>query len=120
MTKNVEDARQAFIDALEEAGVDRDTADAQTKYILPSTPTVVGNYADLQRMGAAVLTGTIPTPPFMDDVDSSDIKDAITMPPDPDVRETLGTTGGDASVTIAGDPPDRPKRASSTTKKAAS
>jgi hypothetical protein len=98
MASNVEEARQAFLDALEEAGIDRSTADAQTKYIMPSTPTIVGNYADLQRMGAAALTGTIPTPPGMEDVATSDTDEAFTMPPDPGVREALGNDGGAASV----------------------
>jgi hypothetical protein len=98
MADNVEEARQAFIDALVDAGVDRATADAQTKYIMPSTATIVGNYADLQRMGAAATTGTIPTGPTQEDVQSSDLAEAFTMPPDPALREQVGNEGGAASV----------------------
>ncbi len=78
--------------------MDRATAEAQTKYILPGEPTIVGNYADLQRMGAAALTGTIPTPPAIDDVETSDVSEAFVMPPDPQAREALGTDGGAASL----------------------
>jgi hypothetical protein len=98
MASTVEEARQAFLDALEEAGIDRTTADAQTRYMLPSEPTIVGNYADLQRMGAAATTGSIPTGPTLDNVDSSDLSEAFTMPPDPALREQVGNEGGAASV----------------------
>lgn len=98
MASNVEEARQAFLDALEEAGIDRTTAEAQTRYIMPSSATIVGNYADLQRMGAAAVTGTIPTGPAQENVVSSDLSDAFTMPPDNITRDQLGD---DATISEA-------------------
>lgn len=81
--------------------MDRATAEAQTRYILPSTPTIVGNYADLQRMGAAAVTGTIPTGPDQGDVTSSNLSEAFTMPPDNVTRDQLGDT---ATVSAASAP----------------
>lgn len=95
-TDRVRAALDEFKAALEEAGMDPATVDAQLAGILPGTPTVVGNYADLQRMGAAVVTGTVPTGPGMDDVASSDLAEAFVTPPDPGVRDAFGD-GGAAS-----------------------
>lgn len=96
------DRVQAALDelkaALADEGMDPGTTEAQLRYILPPEPTVVGNYADLQRMGAAALTGTIPTPPGVDDVQTSDTNEAFTMPPDPVLREQIGNEGGAASL----------------------
>jgi hypothetical protein len=73
---------QAAVDelkaALAEEGMDPGTTDAQLKYILPPEPTVVGNYADLQRMGAIAVTGTMPTPPGEDDVKTTNTDEAFT------------------------------------------
>lgn len=74
----VKAALEEFKAALVEEGVDAGTIDAQTRYILPGEDTIVGNYADLQRMGAIAVTGTMPTPPGQEDIDTDDVMDAFT------------------------------------------
>lgn len=64
--------------ALADEGMDPGTTEAQLKYILPPEHDVRGNYADLQRMGAIVQTGTLPTPPGQEDVDTDDVAEAFT------------------------------------------
>lgn len=76
------DRVQAAVDELKAAlaaeGMDPGTTDAQLRYILPPEPTVVGNYADLQRMGAIAVTGVMPTPPGEDDVKTDNTDEAFT------------------------------------------
>lgn len=69
----VNNLRQAMIDAGEEPG----QVDAKLSMVKPPTPSIVGNYADLQRMGAIVQTGVMPTPPGQDDLATSDLTDAF-------------------------------------------
>ena len=87
---------QAAVDELKAAlaaeGMDPGTTDAQLRYILPPEHTVVGNYADLQRMGAIAVTGTMPTPPGEDDVQTEDINEAFTG--ENPATQTSGLEGG--------------------------
>lgn len=78
-TDRVKAAVEELHAALVDEGMDSGTVEAQLKYILPPEETVVGNYADLQRMGAAVVKGVIPTPPGQDDIKSSKLEDAFTV-----------------------------------------
>lgn len=74
-------------DAMIKAGMPADQADALLNAARPNgTGTVVGNYADLQRMGAIAATGVMPTPPAEDDLKTTDLKEAfvdasVDMPP---------------------------------------
>lgn len=90
------DRVQAAVDelkaALAEEGMDPGTTDAQLKYILPPEHAVVGNYADLQRMGAIAVTGTMPTPPGEEDLDTDDVKEAFTG--ENPALQTTGLEGG--------------------------
>lgn len=66
-------------DKMVAAGMPPDQADALLNAARPnSAGTVVGNYADLQRMGAIAQTGVMPTPPGEDDVETSNIEEAFT------------------------------------------
>jgi hypothetical protein len=66
--------------AMEEDGADPGTVDAQLHGIVPNIGEehIRGNYADLQRMGAIAQTGTMPTPPGEEDVQTTDITEAFT------------------------------------------
>ncbi len=69
----LDQAKEAMI----EAGMPPDQADAMLNSARPSgVHGVVGNYADLQRMGAIAQTGVMPTPPAEEDVKTSDIEEA--------------------------------------------
>lgn len=101
------DRVQAAVDelkaALAEEGMDPATTEAQLKYILPPEDAVVGNYADLQRMGAIAVTGTMPTPPGEDDLQTSDVADAFTgeNPATAPVAPDASTTPTDSGPTKA-------------------
>lgn len=101
------DRMQAALDefkaALVEEGVDEATVDAQTKFILPPVETVVGNYADLQRMGAIAVTGTMPTPPDQDDLETSDVNEAFKAVDQVDPVAADGTVAADAGAQPAAD-----------------
>lgn len=47
-------------DLMVEDGMDPGTAEALTNFARPGSPAVVGNLADLQRMGAIAVTGEVP------------------------------------------------------------
>lgn len=90
----VKAALEEFKAALIEEGIDEATIDAQTKFILPAEDAVVGNYADLQRMGAIAKTGTMPTPPGQEDVETDDIAEAFTGE-NPDTQDLNPDDSGD-------------------------
>lgn len=69
-------------DLLVEDGMDPASADAFTNFARPGSPSIVGNLADLQRMGAIAVTGEMPTPPGQDNLTTSDINDAFVAPPE--------------------------------------
>jgi hypothetical protein len=76
--KKINDLLDQAKDAMVEAGMPPDQADAMLNAARPSGGgTVVGNYADLQRMGAIAATGTMPTPPPEDDVQTTDLNEAF-------------------------------------------
>lgn len=78
--KEVNDALDKAKDAMVKAGMPADQADAMLNAARPSGGGgVVGNYADLQRMGAIAQTGVLPTPPGEDDVETDDITEAFTV-----------------------------------------
>lgn len=68
-------------DLMVEDGADPATAEALTNFARPGTPAIVGNLADLQRMGAIAVTGMMPTPPGQDDLETTDTGDAFVEPP---------------------------------------
>lgn len=74
-------------DLLVESGTDEATADALVGFARPSTGgTVVGNFADLQRMGAVAVEGKIPKnsmPPGQEqeEVEASSLEEAFASPP---------------------------------------
>lgn len=68
-------------DLLVEDGADPATAEVLTNFARPGAPQIVGNLADLQRMGAIAVTGTMPTAPGVDDVKTTDTGDAFVEPP---------------------------------------
>lgn len=74
-------------DLLVEDGMDRNTAEALTFAVMPPSDNVVGNLADLQRMGAIAVTGTMPTGPTQDDVATTDTNEAFVEPPSSDVDD---------------------------------
>lgn len=68
-------------DLMVEDGADLATAEALTNFARPGSPDIVGNLADLQRMGAIAVTGTMPTPPGQDDLKTTNTADAFVEPP---------------------------------------
>lgn len=80
----VENLRQAMLDR----GDDPGAVEAKLHMVKPNETNLVGNYADLQRMGAIATTGTMPTPPTEEDIETSNIEDAFVEPqPQGDVDE---------------------------------
>ena len=78
INKLLDQAKEAMV----EAGMPPDQADAMLNAARPNGgETAVGNLADLQRMGAIQVSGTIPTPPGQDDVETSDISEAFQEAP---------------------------------------
>jgi hypothetical protein len=73
-----EDAIEALRQALLDEGVDPGTVEGMLHMVKPTESNIVGNYADLQRMGAIAQTGTLPTPPGEADIETNDITDAFT------------------------------------------
>lgn len=72
-----EDAVESLRQALLDEGIDPGAVEAMLHMVKPNETNLVGNYADLQRMGAIAQTGTLPTPPGEDDVATSDLADAF-------------------------------------------
>ena len=80
--QKINDALDKAKDAMIEAGMPPDQADAMLNAARPSgSGGIVGNFADLQRMGAIAQTGVMPTPPIEEDVETTDIKDAFVEAP---------------------------------------
>ncbi len=76
--QKINDALDKAKEAMVEAGMPADQADAMLNAARPSGGGgVVGNYADLQRMGAIAQTGVMPTPPAEEDVKTTDLKEAF-------------------------------------------
>lgn len=92
----VENLRQAMLDR----GDDPTTVDAQLHAVQPKTTNLVGNYADLQRLGAIATTGTMPTPPGESDIDTTNLVDAFVEPQSPSIDEN------GKSPNVAGDAAD--------------
>lgn len=69
----VENLRQAMLDR----GDDPGTVEGQLHMVKPPETNIVGNYADLQRMGSIVQSGILPTPPLEADIETSNIEDAF-------------------------------------------
>lgn len=67
-------------DLMVEDGADPGTAEALTNFARPGSRAIVGNLADLQRMGAIAVTGVMPTPPGQDDLKTSNTADAFVAP----------------------------------------
>lgn len=71
-------------DAMVASGMSVDDANAFLNSARPRggpNPGVVGNFADLQRMGAIQATGTLPTPSNVPDEETTDIADAFVSDP---------------------------------------
>lgn len=64
-----------------ESGMSPDGADAALFAARQGTPVIVGNFADLNRLGAIVVTGAYPTPVGTPDVETTDTDDAFVEPP---------------------------------------
>ena len=79
----VENLRQAMLDR----GDDPGTVEGQLHMVKPPETNIVGNYADLQRMGSIVQSGILPTPPLEEDIETSNIEDAFIPVPDADVEK---------------------------------
>jgi hypothetical protein len=73
----VDDAIDALRQAMLDEGQDPDTVEAKLHMAKPSETNIVGNYADLQRMGAIAQTGVLPTPPGQEDIETDDITEAF-------------------------------------------
>lgn len=88
-------------DLMVEDGADPATAAALTDFARPGTPQIVGNLADLQRMGAIVVTGTMPTPPGQDDLKTTNTGDAFVEPPANETAVTGQVTTAEMSAAAA-------------------
>jgi T4 recombination endonuclease VII-like protein len=73
----VADAIDALRQAMLDEGQDPDTVEAKLHMAKPAEVNIVGNYADLQRMGAIAQTGVLPTPPGEEDIETDDITEAF-------------------------------------------
>lgn len=69
--------REAMLDA----GMDETTVDAKLGSVRPPTPSLVGNFADLQRLGGAQVG------------ESGGIADAFVPPPDPPSEAAVASAG---------------------------
>jgi hypothetical protein len=67
----VADAVEALRQAMLDRGDDPGTVEAQLHAVIPNETNLVGNFADLQRLGAAQVS------------ESGGISDALVMPPGP-------------------------------------
>lgn len=76
-----EDAIEALRQALLDEGTDPGTVEGMLHMVKPTETNIVGNYADLQRMGAIAQTGVLPTPPFEEDIETDNIEDAFVEVP---------------------------------------
>ena len=90
-------------DLLAEDGVDYATAEALTNFARRGSAPIVGNLADLQRLGAIAVEGQIPANamPTGDQasIETSNIQDAFAEPPAPATAQAgpqirSGNTGG--------------------------
>jgi len=86
-------------DLLVEDGMDANTADALLFAVQPSDQgTIVGNLADLQRMGAIAVTGEIPQNAMpegdQDAIETTNIQDAFAEPPAQPTQEELDAQAG--------------------------
>lgn len=73
-------------DLLVELGMyDETTAEAVLHGARPGDTNIVGNLADLQRMGAIAVAGQIPTPPGQPNIETADVMDAFVEPPSTEV-----------------------------------
>lgn len=92
-------------DLLAEDGVDYATAEALTNFARRGEPAIVGNLADLQRMGAIAVTGKIPAdslpgPGHHEEVATTNVNDAFATPPASDLspaglQTPMGRIDGD-------------------------
>jgi hypothetical protein len=73
----VSEAIDALRQAMLDEGQDPDTVEAKLHMAKPNEVNIVGNYADLQRMGAIAQTGVLPTPPGQEDIETDDITEAF-------------------------------------------
>jgi hypothetical protein len=78
-----EDAIEALRQALLDEGTDPGTVEGMLHMVKPTETNIVGNYADLQRMGAIAATGVLPTPPGEEDIETDDITEAFIEVPGP-------------------------------------
>lgn len=102
VTDAIETLRQAMLDE----GQDPGTVEAKLHMVKPPETNIVGNYADLQRMGAIVQTGVLPTPPTEEDIETSNLEDAFVEVPSPVDNEAgkspnVGNGGDSDSMTKA-------------------
>lgn len=84
----VTDAIDALRQAMLDEGQDPGAVEAKLHMIKPNETNLVGNYADLQRMGAIAQTGVLPTPPTEEDIETDDITDAFV---EPQTHEDVGS-----------------------------
>jgi hypothetical protein len=77
----VNDAIAALREALIAAGMDEATADAKLGAVAPAQTNIVGNFADLQRMGAMLVD------------EEGGIADAFPAPPDPPTAAEEASAG---------------------------
>lgn len=96
----VEDAIETLKQAMLDEGQDPGSVDAKLHAVIPNNEgNIVGNYADLQRMGAIAQEGVLPTPPGEEDVETDDITEAFIEVPGP-IDDNTGrpTTRGNADA----------------------
>lgn len=88
VVKAVENLRQV----LQDNGMDEGTANAITSAALPSQPCVMGNLADLQRLGALLVQHEV--------APTTALNEAFVAPPGPALPDT-GTGAGAVSPEVA-------------------
>lgn len=86
-------------DLMVEDGMDEGTANALIGFARPAEPSIVGNFADLQRMGAIAVSGKLPAnsmPAGQDQAatDTSSINDAFAAPPEQPTDAELAAQSG--------------------------
>lgn len=101
--ERVRAAADELKEALEAAGSDPGTVEAQLNGILPGEEQVRGNFASLQRMGAIANQGVIPTPPGEEDIETSDPLDGLTQGDNPSHSNADLENPSDPTVKPAGE-----------------
>lgn len=77
--KELNDLLDQVKQKMQDMGADPGTADALIQAARPPEMTIVGNLADLQRMGSIAVNQEIPTAPTETNIESTDINDAFKL-----------------------------------------